>query len=469
MLPFPSGTAGRPTRGHPPGTQPEPVSANIYVPYVAGSEGGFIRGVDVSSLLSILQSGAHYYDADGNMLGDSNNTDSQGKAFMRLLSESGVNWVRLRIWPDPYDSNHNGYGGGNNDLEAAKAMGKWATDAGMKVLIDFHYSDFWCDPAKQKSPKAWAGLPLDERADAVRQYTMDSLSALIGAGVDVRMVQVGNETNNGICGVTHNADNWTSTSKIFAAGCDAVHSVTNPKLGEGERILAAVHFANPEKSGTFAAYAKQLDDHHVDYDVFASSYYPYWHGSIENLQNVLSNIARTYDKKVMVAETSWAWSLEDGDGHDNTVRTGSNDENPAYIFSVQGQATEVASVMKGIADIDVKLTDGSPAGIGVFYWEPAWIPVNDISMLTGTARETTIAANRVLWDRYGSGWAASFSKEYDPEDAGQWYGGSAVDNQAVFDFGGLFRRQRLGLVPQRGRLCQRQGDDGRKRRPFLPG
>lgn len=389
----------------------------IFVQKVNGLSEDFIKGVDVSSYVSLRDSGVTYKDWNGNVI-----TDQQ---FFDQLKEAGVNYVRIRVWNDPYDSNGNGYGGGNNDLEKAKKIGKWATDAGMKVLIDFHYSDFWADPGKQKAPKAWADYTIDEKVTAVSNYTTDSITALLKAGVDVGMVQVGNETNNGVCGES----TWENMCKIFDAGADAVHVV-----GEANEkdILVAVHFANPEKSSNYAAYAENLNTYDVSYDVFASSYYPYWHGTIDNLTSTLKNIADTYDKKVMVAETSWATTLEDGDGHENTVRKGNNDTQGSgmeyYTFSVQGQANEVRTVIQAIKNV-------GDAGIGVFYWEPAWIPVNVYDSSADNA-EDVLNANKTAWETYGSGWAASYASEYDANDAGKYYGGSAVDNQALFDFNG---------------------------------
>ena len=116
-------------------------------------------------------------------------------------------------------------GGGNNDLAKAKKIGKWATDAGMKVLIDFHYSDFWADPGKQKAPKAWAGYTIDQKVTAVSDYTTASITELLDAGVDVGMVQVGNETNNGVCGES----TWENMCRIFDAGADAVHAAGEQK------------------------------------------------------------------------------------------------------------------------------------------------------------------------------------------------------------------------------------------------
>ena len=168
------------------------VAANISVKKISGLPDDFITGADVSSFLSLINSGAKFYDADGNEL------TNQG--FFDLLATGGTNYIRLRVWNAPYDADGNGYGGGNNDLEAAKVMGQYATKAGMKVLIDFHFSDFWADPAKQQAPKAWSDMTHDEKLEAISTYTTESLKYLLDNGVDVGMVQIGNETTNGFCG-----------------------------------------------------------------------------------------------------------------------------------------------------------------------------------------------------------------------------------------------------------------------------
>ena len=393
----------------------EPVEAGIYVDRVSdltytdlnGEKQSFIEGVDVSSYVSLKNSGVKYYDFDGNELDDI--------GYFKFLASCGINYVRVRVWNDPYDADKNGYGGGNNDLETAKKIGQYATAAGIKLLVDFHYSDFWADPSKQQVPKAWSGFTLDEKVAAVEQYTSESLKTLLAAGVDVGMVQIGNETTNGICGET----SWANMAKIFSAGSKAVRDIN-------KNILVAIHFTNPE-SGNYARFAGYLNTYKVDYDVFASSYYPVWHGSTDNLTSVLKNVADTYGKLVMVAETSWAYTLDDGDGHENTVRKG-KDDSTTYDLSVQGQANEISSVIKA-----VKNTGSS--GIGVFYWEPAWLPVNVYDSSAENAADV-LAANKEAWEKYGSGWASSYAGEYDAADAGKWYGGSAVDNQALFDFAG---------------------------------
>lgn len=388
-------------------------NAGIFVTRVDGLGTDFIKGVDVSSYISIREAGVTFLDWNGNQIDDGQ--------FFEQLKEAGVNYVRIRVWNNPYDEALNGYGGGNNDLAKAKTIGKWATEAGMRVLIDFHYSDFWADPAKQQAPKAWENFTVEEKVNAVSTFTKDSLNELLAAGVDVGMVQVGNETTDGICGES----DWETMCQIFNAGSAAIREVSQSSETE---IMVALHFTNPEKSGAYASIAKTLNDNNVDYDIFASSYYPYWHGTLDNLTAVLKNVADTYGKKVMVAETSWATTLEDGDGHDNTVRSGSNDSGLDYAISVQGQANEIRNVIQAVADV-------GEAGIGVMYWEPAWIPVQVYDADAQDA-ETVLTSNKQKWETYGCGWASSYAGEYDAEDAGQWYGGSAVDNQALFDFNG---------------------------------
>ncbi len=387
------------------------VDATVNVKPVALTD-DFITGADLSSYISLKESGTVFKDENGKPLSDA--------AFFKYLRDGGTNWVRIRIWNNPYDSSGRGYGGGNNDLEKAKKIGKLATDAGMRVLIDFHYSDFWADPAKQQAPKAWKALGLSEKEEAVYNYTLNSLNALKTAGVDVGMVQVGNETNNAICG----ENSRENMAKIFNAGSRAVRAFD-------QNCLVALHFTNPEKGSYYTGWAGDLQKYEVDYDVFASSYYPFWHGTTSNLESVLTDVAEKYGKKVMVAETSWTTSWEDGDGHENTAPRTTQDLD--YDISLQGQADEIRDVVNAVNNVN-KSQPGK--AIGVFYWEPAWISPYYVYDEDGNADDKLVKQNQEAWEKYGSGWAASYASEYDPDDAGKWYGGSAVDNQSWFDFEG---------------------------------
>lgn len=371
------------------------IEGEVFVDKIDGLPEDFIRGADVSSLIALENSGVKYYNFDG-----------EEQDLLLTMAGAGFNYVRIRVWNDPYDSAGNGYGGGNCDIENAVAIGKRATEYGMRVLIDFHYSDFWADPKKQMAPKAWESMTIDEKSAAIYEYTAESLRTLKNAGVDVGMVQIGNETTNGFCG----EDAWANMAKLMSSASSAVRDFN-------KKVLIAIHFTNPEGK-KYNRFAKLLDVNGVDYDVFATSYYPFWHGTLENLTEQLSNVVELYDKKVMVAETAYAYSIEDFDGDANTIgQTLTYDK--VYPFSVQGQADAISDVIAATAAV------GENA-LGVFYWEPAWITVPGDSL---EAREEK-------WEEFGSGWAASYASEYDPKDAGVYYGGSACDNQALFDAGG---------------------------------
>ena len=368
-------------------------SDTLYVEKVENLPDDFIMGMDASCVPSLEASGVKYYDYNGE------ETD-----VYKTLYNNGINYIRVRVWNDPFDENGNGYGGGNCDIENAIKVGKRATENHMKLLVNFHYSDFWADPAKQMVPKAWAKMDIDTKANALYEYTKDCLQKLKNAGVDVGMVQIGNETNGKMCGEKI----WMNiVFKLMASGSKAVREVL-------PNALIAVHFANPEKVTNYADYASKLAYYNLDYDVFASSYYPYWHGTLENLTEVLNNVANTYNKKVMVAEVSYAYTAEDSDFYGNTISEGGG-VTKNYPYTVQGQANCVRDVIDTVAKMK--------NGIGVFYWEGTWISVG------GASYEENLA----IWEKHGSGWASSYAGDYDPDDAGQWYGGNAVDNQAFFD------------------------------------
>ena len=397
-----SACGGNPTSGEPSlpvesPTVPMPTSDTLYVEKVENLPEDFIMGMDASCVPALEKGGVKYYDYDG-----------AEKDVYEILSKNGINYIRVRVWNDPFTADGNGYGGGNCDINNAIEIGKRATQYGMKLLVNFHYSDFWADPGKQMVPKAWKGMDIDEKSEALYEYTRDCLQQLVDAGVDVGMVQIGNETNGAMCGESSTAlGGWKKIMQLMSAGSRAVREVC-------PEALVAVHFANPEKADSYVSYGKNLDYYGVDYDVFASSYYPFWHGTLDNLAAVLSNIAETYGKKVMVAETSYAFTGEDTDFYGNTIGEGGGIVKD-YPFTMQGQANLVRDVINTVAN---RTTNG----IGVFYWEGTWISSGGESW----------EENSALWEKYGSGWASSYAGEYDSADAGQWYGGCAVDNQAFF-------------------------------------
>lgn len=407
----------------------------------------FIKGVDISTYLVETASGVKYKDQNGNYV--------EGKDFIRTFAQNGVNYIRLRVWNQPYDTDNNGnkfyYGGGNNDIDMAVKIcnlikeynDTYANTYGeVKVLIDLHYSDFWADPDKQTAPKAWKDMTIDEKKTAVAEFTKDCLAKVEATGVTVGMLQIGNETNNGICGESYGTDNYLA---IFRAGCDAVKAYNESKgytTENGKWIKRVVHFTDPQSVGTSKAlYLKTGDlsakdatnptDKGVDYDVYATSYYPYWHGTTDNLKAMLDEIAKTCGCEVMVAETQYIYTNADYDGADNQAYEGKNNINVSqWPVSVQGQANEIRDVINAVAQV------GDCKGIGMFYWEPAWLGVGNAYNEDGTTNESALNSNKQKWNEFGSGWASDYAGTYDAQ-AEKWGGGGTNnENASLFDFSG---------------------------------
>ena len=372
----------------------ENVESDIFVTPIKGISDDFIRGMDISSLLAEEASGVKYYDEDGNE-----------EDLLKILADAGVNYVRVRVWNDPFDEEGHGYGGGNCTVDTAVAIGQRAMKYGIRMCVDFHYSDFWADPSKQMAPKAWMGLDIDEKVEAIKEYTKESLNTILDAGINVGMVQVGNETNSGIAGVKSHDNMY----RMIAAGCEAVNDVANER---GEDIKVVVHFTQIDNYEDTLKKAESLKEAGADYDVFGVSYYPYWHGSFENMENVLKDIKSQYGVDTCIMETSYPYTAEDTDGSGNSI-SGNGDAVPEYPVSIQGQAKALRDVMNSA---------NSAGALGVFYWEGAWIAVG-----------SDPSENAKKWEEFGSGWASSYASAYDPDDAGKYYGGCSWDNQALFD------------------------------------
>lgn len=382
------------------------------VPEIPGLADDFIRGVDISSVLALENSGVEYKYLDG----------TSGDIF-DILAGAGVNYVRLRIWNNPYDSTepYKGYGGGNCNLYTAKVLGKRATDAGMKVFIDFQYSDFWCDPAKQFAPKEWADYPLDWKETAVYNFTYNSLRELLNYGVDVGMVQIGNETNGSMCGVGGLFDDvWdlsTGVAALMKQGCYAIDKINSEYNTD---ILKVLHFTALVANGEW--YAEQVDKMGVDYDVFAASFYPMWDGKVSDMTTVLTNIATKYDKKVLVAETAYPCSFIDADNSTNNINDPTAMRYSNYEVSTAGQTQALYEVFAGIAAVN---NTKSGYGLGALYWEPGWIGTDSSA-----------------WGTYGTGWASSTSGNYEllfkssVVEYSTTDKGSSWDNMTLFDNNG---------------------------------
>ena len=205
------------------------------------------------------------------------------------------------------------------------------------------------------------------------------------------MVQIGNETTNQF--VEEKGDDYADMCSLFNAGAKAVRAFD-------QNVKIVIHLTNPERTNQLINWAKRLADHQVDYDVLATSYYPYWHGTLDNLKSQFEEVRSKYGKDVMVAETSYAYTLEDSDGHDNTVRAGNNETSTNYPFTPQGQAECIRDIIEAVHEA---------GGLGVYYWEPAWITVGDTTGLSGDVYDQQVAQNQEKWEQFGSGWASSYS------------------------------------------------------------
>lgn len=344
----------------------------------------FVVGADVSSLPSLERSGVVFHDKEGNE-GD----------LIEILAENGVECLRVRIWVDPYDQNGNGYGGGNCDLDNAIELGRRAREQNMGLFVDFHYSDFWADPSRQTLPKAWKGQTKEELTQTIYNYTYDSLKQLKDNGIIIDYVQIGNEINNGICGQSG-----------LESSCELLESASKAVKEAVPEAKVVVHFTDPG-SFDFGWAAKVLEKGCVDYGVFATSYYPYWHGSLEALKTNLKTITENYGKQVMIAETSYPYTDRDTDGHPESVTV---------------KDTSVQRQMVMFLDLSKAMETFGESYEGIFYWEPAWIcvPAEDQN------------SRKAVWERLGSGWATSYAAGYDGQ-AARYHGGSATDTQALFD------------------------------------
>jgi arabinogalactan endo-1,4-beta-galactosidase len=336
----------------------------------------FIKGADISTLQAIEDAGGKYYD------------NGVEKDLLDILQDHGVNYIRLRIWNNPVEAD------GYNDKAHVVALAKRVKDKGMKLLLDFHYSDFWADPGKQVKPEAWKDLSFNELQQAVYDYTADVMGELKAENAYPDMVQIGNEINPGMLLPDGSSSNYDQLTALLKKGIQAVRDTTPA----GHEVKIMLHLAEGGKNDVFRSFFDAMKSRNVDYDVIGASYYAYWHGPFNNLKNNLNDMATRYGKEVLVAETSYAHTLGDGDGFPDSFTQKEADE-AGFPATVEGQAQMLTTVMNTVAHVP------NGKGVGVFYWEPAWIPVP-----------------KDAEGHYQAGWISGE--------------GSGWNNQALFDFNG---------------------------------
>lgn len=219
------------------------------------------------------------------------------KDAIQILKDHGLNYVRLRIFNDPARDSGYSPGKGFCDLAHTKAMAKRVKDAGMKLLLDFHYSDYWADPGKQYKPYAWRNLSFEDLKKALYDYTKDVITQLKAQGTTPDMVQVGNEINHGIVWPEGNVAHLDSLAQLLNAGNRAVRDVD-------PNIQLMLHVALGGQNDESVFFIDNMLARGVYFDVIGESYYPKWHGTLDDLRDNLDDLVRRYGKDVIVVEYS---------------------------------------------------------------------------------------------------------------------------------------------------------------------
>lgn len=317
-----------------------------------------ILGIDASTYLEELEHGAKYYD--------------NGREIDPLdaFINNGVNYMRIRLWNDPKSPNGEPYLAGNCDIENYVKLGRLCKSKGYKLLLDFHYSDFWADPGKQMIPKAWSDYGIDEMCEAVYSFTKECLETTVREGVAPDMIQVGNEITNGILWpvgkleIDGKRGNYENFCRLIKAGCSACREV----IPEAKLVL---HLERSNDKTVYQEFYTEMKRAEVDYDIIGASYYPYWHGTPDEMLDNL-NACRHFGKEIMIMELGFGFTdkgyMLDGEEKrlvidaERAVVPGVTDKFP---LTPDGQAEYIRHI---IAKAKENCIDG------VFYWEPLWLP-----------------------------------------------------------------------------------------------
>lgn len=352
----------------------------------------YMKGMDLSTLKEVESLGGKFYD------------HGVEKDVFDILKSYDVNAVRLRLWNDPYTEDGVPYGAGTNDLPTTIELTRRALDHDMEVLLDFHYSDFWADPGKQRVPKAWRGMNAEQLEQAVYDFTVDTLKAMKEADAFPTLVQVGNELTNGTLWPLGKKPNYDNLARFISAGIRGVKAVD-------AKMPIMIHLDNGGNNEMYRDWFDHYIERGEDFDIIGLSYYPFWHGSLDDLKNNMNDLAVRYGKELMIAEVSMGFTMEDyaeyeklgADERKGYATKPELAEKVPFPMSKEGQK----DFLHALFDVIKQVPDGK--GKGYFYWEPAWIPVP------------------------GSGWATEGALEY-IEEKGPC--GNEWANQALFDYDG---------------------------------
>lgn len=313
-----------------------------------------LAGADLSSLPRLEAAGAVY------------RIDGVARDPLAIFHDAGYRLVRLRLWHSPADS--------LDRLPTVVAFAQRVRAAGFEILLDLHYSDTWADPGRQDPPAAWVGLSEAALADSVRSYTAGVVRAFRGAGVMPERIQLGNEIDNGLLwdqgrvgaeGTRWDTPaQWSRLAALLVAAAAGVRDAA--PAGSPPRIV--LHVASGGDTAVCRRFFEQMVAARVPFDEIGVSFYPWWHGTLERLAANLADLARRFGKPVMVAETSYPWTLGWADGVHNLMGLESQ-LHAGYPATPEGQRRFLADLLEVVA--------GVPDGLGaaVITWEPAWTAV----------------------------------------------------------------------------------------------
>lgn len=312
------------------------------VPVTSADE--FVRGADLSYTNEMLECDAQFFNATG----------VQSDPY-QIFGNAGTNIARFRLWHSPTWTAYSNFA----DVQLGIARAK---SAGMDILLDFHYSDTWADPSKQEIPAAWLPFASSPNvlSDSVYRYTYNVLKKLSIAGLLPQYVQIGNEINIEILQDPNQSYNlnWNRNAKLINSGIQAVRDLS-AELDEPVQIM--LHIAQPENALWWFREAAQNGI--TDFDWLGVSYYPAWSTyNLNRLTTAISTLIQTHQKKLMIVETAYPFTLEDADGAGNIL--GKEALVPGFPASENGQFDFMMALEEAVKN---------GGGSGIIYWEPAWI------------------------------------------------------------------------------------------------
>jgi len=315
----------------------------LFMPATANAE-EFYFGADLSYVNEMEDCGAVYRQ------------NGEATDPFELFAQKGANLIRVRLWNDADWTEY------SNLTDVKKTIAR-ARQQGMKVLLDFHYSDDWADGDKQIIPKAWSGIESDEKlALALYEFTFNTLVELNANGLLPELVQVGNETNPELMRGHENGKdpiNWERNAKLFNAGIQAVREVSRQA---GSPIKVMLHIAQPENVLPWFEAAWEAGVR--DFDQVGISYYRRWSSEeFDGLARTIEEVRERYPPaEIILVETAYPWTLESADEAANLLSE--NTLIDGYPATVAGQTAYLVDLTQLVMDA---------GGVGIVYWEPAWV------------------------------------------------------------------------------------------------